>query len=872
MKQQFRNHLRTKITVRNLVLAGGLSALLIAVISLVYLNFGVQKTASAAVIGDYRTINSGNWTTVSIWETYNGVSWIAALTAPTSTNGTITIQNTHTVTITSSMTLDQVEVATGGTLTITSGTLTLANGTGSDLNITGTATLNGSGKLTISAGALVTILSGGVYNYDGGTETLTGGWYVQNGGTYVHNVNGINIPKATWESQSTIKVTGVTNSDLNGLTQDFGNFTYDSPAQTAVVEFRDQLGSIKGDFTIINTGSSSIFLQRTSTATPVPVSGNLLQTGGLVYMTKGAAYTFDIGGNFTITGGTFIEVERYGMPVLNIHGNFYLNGGTFNHSTYNSNLPNEGIGVVNLYGDYIGSGALHTETATLTGRGDFFFTKSGTQKFIINSGSITNTVNFIVNSGAVLDMAQYIITGDGSFTLSADAGIILGDQNGITAAAASGNVQVTGSRNFSTSGDYTYAGSSSQVTGNGLPSQIRNLTINNGNNVTLTGSSSASGIISLLNGKVITGSSELGSGNTSTTSIVNHSTNRYIVGNLRRAVSATGNYEFPVGTMAYYEPATLSFTAMTGINSVLGTFTNANPIEAGHPLSGLFINGTDIIDMIDYGYWEMTPDIAMTGGEYAITVKEQGYTNSSGNPEEYGIVKRAGLGSDWQSLGKHVNSTQTEIGGVITAVRSELTSFSHFAIGKGYGPLPVTLVSFTAVPVVDKVKCEWKTMTELNNDYFTVERATNQNDFVEIAKVTGSGTTSQPHNYSCFDDHPKAGTSYYRLKQTDYNGASTYSQIVKVSTSGKNNSGGVTVHPNPFADAFTAVFYSDNTENGILTVISSNGNVIYKQSILINAGNNSALVTIPSDTPHGTYLLNIQSNSKSLKSTKIIKK
>src|SRR6185295_6090868 len=65
-----------------------------------------MQSAQADALGDYRSVASGNWNSISTWETFNGTSWVAATATPTNSDGVITIRNGHTVTITASVTYD----------------------------------------------------------------------------------------------------------------------------------------------------------------------------------------------------------------------------------------------------------------------------------------------------------------------------------------------------------------------------------------------------------------------------------------------------------------------------------------------------------------------------------------------------------------------------------------------------------------------------------------------------------------------------------------------------------------------------------------------------------------------------------------------
>lgn len=869
IKSRQRGSLRFKT--RHLIIAAT-AVFFIAGATFLYLNIGVTRQVKAAVAGDYRTLISGNWNGLATWEKYDGSNWIATITSPTSADGTITIQSGHTVTVTASVTVNQVEVNSGGTLNVNSGTLTLSNVAGTELSISGTTNLKSGGILTIAAGSSINVLNGGTYNYNGGTQTLTG-WTISNGGTYVHNVNNINIPTASWGVSSTIKITGVTSADLKGCNQSFGHFIYNSTSQTGPVEFWESITAINGNLTVLSTGTGSIFLKKASAVIPLNIAGNYYQSGGTVYLTKGGVFTINLQGTFTLDGGTFVEVERYGMPVMNVYGLFTINAGTFNHSTYLNNNSNEGIGIVNLFNNYIRTGGLHTETSTGTGRGEFNFTKSGTQTFVHTGGTITNTVNFTVINGSVLDLADYMVTGGGSFTLMSGGGLILGSANGITSSGATGNVQVTGTRNFSTNGDYTYNGLSAQVSGNGLPATIRNLTVNNANNLTLSGSSSATAVITMTDGKIITGSYELGSTNTNPSGIVSYTDVNYVVGKLRRSVAASGNYEFPVGTMTNYEFASVTLSSMTGFTDILGYFTNADPIEPAYPLTGLTINGTTIADILNYGYWALSPNSAMTGGTYSVMLKEKGHTNSSEDPNEYGILKRVGAGSPWQSHGTHINGTQSETGGVATVVRSDLNAFSHFSIGRGSGPLPVALIVFNAKVSGSSVVCSWQTATEVNNDYFTLQRSKDGRNFEEVARIDGAGYTSNEHRYSYTDRKPLEGLSYYRLKQTDYDGKTEVFHVVSVNTkSSLAVSETIHVIPNPVIDDFSIQFTAQHEGQATIIISALNGVTVLNREINFEEGKNSYPLTFPPLSGPGTYVLRVINDDLALPAVKVVRR
>ena len=113
-------------------------------------------------------------------------------------------------------------------------------------------------------------------------------------------------------------------------------------------------------------------------------------------------------------------------------------------------------------------------------------------------------------------------------------------------------------------------------------------------------------------------------------------------------------------------------------------------------------------------------------------------------------------------------------------------------------PLPVVLIGFDAEIDNTSVKLIWSTSTEINNDYFTIERSNNGLDFELIAEIPGSGNSTVIREYDQYDDSPLNGTSYYRLKQTDFDGKFEYLDLLAVNFN-TNDDGICTLHvyPNP---------------------------------------------------------------------------
>ncbi len=92
-------------------------------------------------------------------------------------------------------------------------------------------------------------------------------------------------------------------------------------------------------------------------------------------------------------------------------------------------------------------------------------------------------------------------------------------------------------------------------------------------------------------------------------------------------------------------------------------------------------------------------------------------------------------------------------------------------------PLPIGLIDFKATLIQEKVELTWSSYSESNNDFYTIEKTLDFEVWEEVAEVIGAGNSSTVIHYKTFDKYPWNGTSYYRLKQTDYDGAFSYHGI-----------------------------------------------------------------------------------------------
>jgi len=160
-----------------------------------------------------------------------------------------------------------------------------------------------------------------------------------------------------------------------------------------------------------------------------------------------------------------------------------------------------------------------------------------------------------------------------------------------------------------------------------------------------------------------------------------------------------------------------------------------------------------------------------------------------GNEDSLQLYRRADNATiPWVNTGATLNKPATTL--TATAQSTE------FILGSNNFPLPVKLISFNAIVNDKYVDLMWITLTEINNDYFTIERSKNGINWEEIETVTGAGNSSTRLEYFKSDYEPYSGVSYYRLKQTDFDGAYTYSNIVTVNIYSADITD-INVYPNP---------------------------------------------------------------------------
>jgi hypothetical protein len=407
-----------------------------------------------------------------------------------------------------------------------------------------------------------------------------------------------------------------------------------------------------------------------------------------------------------------------------------------------------------------------------------------------------------IESGATLTM--------GNGTLSIAENMV----NNGTFAPGTGTVEFTGS------GTHTISGSS-------LAHNFNNITMNKAGEVQLSVPIAMSGALTLTNGRLDIGNSNL---DLPTNTINGGNASSYVktsgTGTLSRDVAGIA-VNFPVGRSAY-NAATLTNTGTADkysirvIDNVTDIGTNA---DAGATTTMAVVNRTWMINEQVAGGSDVTLGLNWNGAPEHIG----GFQEASAFIAHY--MSGAGL---WDNIGGAVSTD--------LIVTSGITSFSPFTISSdlNFAPLPVELISFQANCVEDgNVEVTWATASEHNSADFTVEKSRDGSNWSVLASLAGAGNSTQVINYSVADNTAAEGTNYYRLTQTDFDGASETFNIASANCAESNELNTINVYPNPS----TGDFYIDFTSVDILgtsaiSITDARGSEIYTQSVMVEKGSN----------------------------------
>jgi hypothetical protein len=832
----------------------------------------------------YHSIRNGNWTTIGNWSRTQGGPECGC--APVNGYGYAFVY--HSINVNESHTLDYVYVRNGGNLTNAAGktlsiTQTLGtNGSGifdisSAWNIRNVITsgfgisasrvaLNLTGNLTVGSGTSLQMLNGsgltvnGNININGtldlGSSTLTGsnsnGTIFQGtgeitgtgsiilgvsktapsgtnltifpaltiqGNSNVFNNNGrINMRNSITGSHVTTQWTNGPNSylQLGGTNASLmATGTLNASASGNTIEFSGSNAQT------IKNPSSSIFHHLT-------IAGNGTKT-------LSAATT--INGNITITGAAQFSVSASNYNIT-CNGN-WINDGT------NSTPFISGSGTVffNNNSTIAGSGITHFRNINITSSGTLTSNSNANKVFVSagwanegffnhNFSDITFNGSSTISGASTTDFYTVFVTSGSTLTLHSVETFIEGDltangainhNNGLIGFSGQGNSQFINGLQSSVS---FYRLQLCKIPAGDL---ILARPVNLIYQLSLD-----QGILKTDTVNILT----MSSGSTSNAG----SPSSYVNGPIAKIGNSA--FVFPIGKNGRW--ARLAIGAPTTSTTVRAEYFDS-PYERTSPMSAAPLPRLNNVSTKEH--WSLDR-ISGTGSApvtlYWENSEWSGITNCTNSDLRIGRWN----GSGWESTG-NVNTSGGCSGAASGSVTtsSTVSNFSPFtfaSLSNAENALPIEMLFFEAKAVDQKINLSWSTATEFNNDFFTIEKSKDGKAFEKVVSVKGAGNSITILNYTAEDLNPYPGVSYYRLKQTDYDGAYTYSNVVAVKIEAPI-ANGFELYPNPLLkdQNLTLNFLGNQNENVDLKIIDQMGRVCFSTSLSIEKNNSKHTLNTP---------------------------
>ncbi|MEQ9425581.1 MAG: T9SS type A sorting domain-containing protein [Cyclobacteriaceae bacterium] len=677
----------------------------------------------------------------------------------------------------------------------------------------------------------------------------------------------------------TVNWTGDTDGDWNN-SANYDGGSFPDGTERVLVNPDNYTGS--GADPVINSNSSftplSVLVQNGSSldinadlstnSGGVQVTGDgstISMTTGTLDLNSGAAGMIaSQGGVFTLSGGTIecasvIAFSNDGSSDARID----MNAGTINNNgnvligvggrleLSNSNFT--GVGGSNTFTMDFGSGILSIE-----GTNTF---PAGFETVTLNDGLI----EYVGTSQTIATGFTYFNLGISSGTKTTGADLDINGEltiaDGSTLNPGTDNITIAGDWiNNSTGASAGYTEGSTTVTFDGSTAQaishaggtetFFNLVANNsGGDISLTNNINIDGTLTLTSGDI-----NASAGNITLSSaalLSGGSSSSHVLGTFIHSVpDGTGvTKTYPLGNGSAYRPIDLFVDQGDATARTYST-----TIVAGSPASRTI--PMPLVRVSSVRHYVITPSSVPTLDGAAVTIT-YGVDDEVGEEADLRVVKDDGA-TDWINLGGVGSSSPS---GSITS--GSFTTFSDFALASTTeeNPLPVTLVDFKGTAADDGIHLNWTTATEINNDYFEIQRSRDLKSFSTLDRVKGNGNSNNPLVYTFLDKTPHAGVNYYRLKQVDFDGAFEVFDAIYVDNTVALQSN-LTIYPNPVSgqQLIFGIKGVDAEQTLSISISDLSGKQLHHQ--LSDKGHNTILVNLSESLTlePGVYLISLQQN------------
>ena len=422
----------------------------------------------------------------------------------------------------------------------------------------------------------------------------------------------------------------------------------------------------------------------------------------------------------------------------------------------------------------------------------FFINLLFSQGGIVNNGAtivIPSGVYLVIDGAGVGNYLNKTNTTDGSIDIDGTM-ILKGDLTNNATNNVFINRDGNGTVQFTSTGNQNINGTTKTI--------FENLTINKtGDEVALAIDAEVEKTLDLDDGVITTGINYLIHSSIVATDLASFSNASFINGNYRRYIASNAStYSFPLGNGTAstdyhrFDFVNNSIAGVNFLNTKVESIADEDDDDENLTTSQ---SGTPIIDILETAQWSTIPDALPSGGSYGVKLFVENLAMSDADNNQFCAVKRDDASidyADWSTFESTTTIPNIDVAGRTYAdgyaQRLGYTTFSKHAVAKGVHGLPIELLDFSAKQNSEIVNLFWNTTNEINNDFFTIEKSNDGVDFNYLGFVDGAGNSNSIQNYSFNDNRPFEGVTYYRLKQTDFDGRYSYSNIVSVNTKYNN--------------------------------------------------------------------------------------
>ncbi len=598
--------------------------------------------------------------------------------------------------------------------------------------------------------------------------------------------------------------------------------------------------------------------------------------------------------NLFCTGATASSVAT--LDIQSATSSFTMSGGTIVFR--NQNMQTNDIFINNAITNTITGGTIQF--------GDASSTSISSRGYWINTLMPLPSINiFSVNVGGLFPLVQLVnsITVKGSMTIGTSTKLDV--SNGGTS-GTSWNITMVG--NTSTPGDWinngtfdqrdkvvVFSGSTNQNISGTSSTTFHSLAVAKGSsskillnvntNIGTNTFSGTTGVLTLTLGHIDLNGFKLTITNPLNTAVTGYSNNSYIisetaVGSPTLAVNPSQiqwnmstqstSHDFPFGTGGKLIKVTFKKNTVSA-NITISTratttsdnmpWTGATNVAAvtnmWDPTIGVGVDGS--VEAVIDRWWEIYS--SAVGTSPTIDFNYRGVENTLiGAYNTQPLAAQNWNGTKWlPSVCNVCNNGSTGASPLLIRVtNASIDSGAVWVLSSQIAPLPITMISFTGNCDRGKTVLSWVTESEVNNDFFTVERSEDAKEFTRVSPVIkGAGNSSSAHYYQ-FTDMASPSTHYYRIKQTDFDGRFTYSDFISVRCNDDGKQ--LVVYPNPAGNKiFISIPGNKLDEDLVIDIIDMKGALV-KQSIIRELKNNSEPIDI-SDLSKGFYLIKAHNNS-----------